>query len=214
MHKNLYFKIPELRLPDEFFSNTEVVGDPASSQILDFMNTSEQGQRTRLLQTSDKESDWVTGTIDEYVAKQLVEWCNEKFTIRFTNAYIIKTDPGKNGDWHCEGPLLQNRLCALNFLIQGDLGTTKAEWGTHKNYDVDPDFIDRYISKGVKHEDVDVVKEYVSEDNIPFFYNTACLHRSVNENCTSPRTVLSVSAPFNIGMKEITKMYENGTLFR
>ena len=27
-------------------------------------------------------------------------------------------------------------------------------------------------------------------------------------------TVLSVSAPFNIGMKEVTKMYENGTLLR
>jgi hypothetical protein len=214
MHENLYFKIPDIKLPDKFFSNTELIGDSASSQILDFMNTAEQGQRTRMLQTSDIYTTWHVGSIDEHETKKLVEWCNDMFTIRFTNAYIIKTDPGKNGDWHCEGPLLQNRLCALNFLIQGDLGTTKAEWGIHKNYDVDPDFIDRYISKGVKHEDVDIIEEYISEDNIPFFYNTACLHRSVNENCTSPRTVLSVSAPFNIGMKEVTKMYENGTLLR
>ena len=38
MHENLYFKIPDIKLPDEFFSNTEVIGDPASSQILDFIN--------------------------------------------------------------------------------------------------------------------------------------------------------------------------------
>ena len=100
MHKNLYFKIPELRLPDEFFSNTEVVGDPASSQILDFMNTSEQGQRTRLLQTSDKESDWVTGTIDEYVAKQLVEWCNERQTQVKTVTGIVKAHYYKIGYVH------------------------------------------------------------------------------------------------------------------
>lgn len=213
MHENLYFKVPEIKLPDEFFTKTEIVADVASDQMLDFINTGD-GQRGRLMQTSDIYSTWHVGSIGEDITKRLIEWCNEQFTIRFTNAYIIKTEPGENGDWHCEGPSFQNRLCALNFLIEGDLGTTKAQWGVHKHYDVDPDFIDRYISKGVKHEDVDIIDEYISLDNAPFFYNTACLHRSVNQDCTAPRTVLSVTAPFNIGVKEVKKMHEKGTLFR
>ena len=33
MHENLYFKIPDIKLPDKFFSNTELISDSAPFNI-------------------------------------------------------------------------------------------------------------------------------------------------------------------------------------
>ena len=74
--------------------------------------------------------------------------------------------------------------------IEGDLGTTKAQWGVHKHYDVDPDFIDRYISKGVKHEDVDIIDEYISLDNALFLI-IQHVYIDPTQTVQHPRTVLS-----------------------
>ena len=63
MHENLYFKVPEIKLPDEFFTKTEIVADVASDQMLDFINTGD-GQRGRLMQTSDIYSTWHVGLLE------------------------------------------------------------------------------------------------------------------------------------------------------
>ena len=136
-----------------------------------------------------------------------------------TSVSLLRTLPGQNGWWHCEGPMLRSRRCALNFLVEGELNKTKAEWGYCKLWgDLPPEQVE---TKGyVKAEYVPEMEvyengTYVSDVlNRGFFYNTMYLHRGVNENCNKHRTILSIALQENIDIHAVHKVYEQGKLFK
>ena len=161
-----------------------------------------------------------TGMTEEQnaeMSKELNEWANDLLDIRMTSVSILRSLPGKNGWWHCEGPSLRSRRCALNFLVEGKVGTTKAQWGYNKNWgNIAPEQVERmgYV-KTADVEHIEVLDEYVSPVlNRGFFYNTMYLHRSFNEECNKHRTICSIAVAENIDINIIHKKYLKGTLFK
>lgn len=211
----LYLEIPEVILPEQFYTATEPFMTPQQKQAMDFMsgtNLDASGNTNFIITT--KESTWETATVHPDTAKGLASWCRKTFNLKFSGVFFVRTKPNSVGPWHCEGPLMKGRQCALNFLIAGESGKTKAQWGVHKTIDTPPEEIEKYFSGAVPPEDVDIIGEYISKMHVPFFYNTACLHRSFNTSSTAHRTLLSVCLSDNIGISHVRAMYEKGTLFK
>ena len=213
--EDLFLEIPELSLPEKFYEVQEPFTSELQQKANDFMsglNLDSSGSANFI--TTTKDSPWETANIHPDTAKELLEWCRSHFTLKFCNVYFIRTKPGQCGPWHSEGPIFKSRRCALNFLVSGELGKCKAQWGVHKTIDVHPEEIEKHFAGAVPDDQVDVIAEYISREHVPFFYNTACLHRSFNESTDQPRTILSVSLFDSIGIAEIRKMLENGTLLK
>jgi len=224
-------------LPAEFALRGDV-GMKRNSQVdtnADYVYSLAQGK------TSSKEAGWYlegfgggnpnqqntpdtandgTGMTEEQnaeMSKELNAWANDLLDIRMTSVSLLRSLPGKNGWWHCEGPSLRSRRCALNFLVEGEVGTTKAQWGYNKNWgNVAPEQVERmgYV-KTADVEHIEVLDEYVSPVlNRGFFYNTMYLHRSFNEECTKHRTICSIAVAENIDINIVHKKYLKGTLFK
>ena len=211
----LFLEIPDLSLPTEFHTALDPHITPQQQQALDFMsgiNLPSAGF-TNFVTTSE-ESPWEVSTIHPGISKKLLTWCRETFNLKFYNVIFLRTKPNSIGPWHCEGPILKGRKCALNFLISGDDNNTKAEWGVHKTLDVHPEEIEQYFSGEVADNEVNKIAEYTSTKFLPFFYNTACLHRSFNQHADTPRVLLSVSVSENVTVKQIKSMYDKGVLFK
>ena len=211
----LYLEIPEITLPEQFRSVTEPFTSPQQQQAMAFMSGANFGsQNNSSLITTTKESSWEVSTVHPDVTKSLVAWCRQTFNLRFTTVIFIRTKPDSVGPWHCEGPIMKGRQCALNFLITGEPNKDKAQWGVHKTLDVHPEEVEKHFSGSVDEGDVSIIGEYVSKQFVPFFYNTACLHRSFNTSNTTYRTLLSVCLSDNISIHHVRDMYEKGTLFK
>jgi len=211
---DLFLPITDVKVPDFFYDIQESSANKFQQQATSFLHGQGIDPMNSVSHITTDKTNWETGTIKPEYSKEVLAWCNKTFNLKFVNAYIVKTGPYKNGPWHCEGPIFKTRRCALNFLVKGDLGTTKAQWGVHKHIETHPEEIEKHFSGAVPVDDVDVIAEYVSTDKQPFFYNTACLHRSCNESTDVPRTLLSVSIFESTGLKEIYAMYKKGTLLR
>ena len=211
----LYLEIPEIKLPDHFYDATEPFLSDQQKKAMDFMSgiNFDTGSNTNFITTTHK-SPWETATTRPEVSKELLAWCRDTFNLKFFAVYFVRTKPGGVGPWHCEGPILKGRRCALNFLITGELGKTHAQWGTHKTLDVHPEEIEKHFTGAVPTQDVGMIAEYTSKKFVPFFYNTACLHRSYNSSINTYRTLLSVSLSDNIGIDHVKRKYDNGTLFK
>tara|TARA_R110000744_G_scaffold204551_2_gene323342 strand:+ start:79 stop:798 length:720 start_codon:yes stop_codon:yes gene_type:complete len=235
-----YFEVPEITLPFDVLKYLDngklMLGD---DQIVD--NNSDYVDSLSQGKTSSKEAGWYlqgfgggnpnqqnlplledgTGMTEEQnadMSKELNEWANDLLDIRMTSVSLLRSLPGKNGWWHCEGPSLRSRRCALNFLVEGKVGTTKAQWGYNKKWgNIAPEQVERmgYI-KTADVEHIEVLDEYVSPVlNRGFFYNTMYLHRGVNEECPDTyRTICSIACAENIDINIIHKKYLNGTLFK
>ena len=235
-----YFEVPEITLPFDVLKYLDngklMLGD---DQIVD--NNSDYVDSLAKGKTSSKEAGWYlqgfgggnpnqqnlplledgTGMTEEQnadMSKELNEWANDLLDIRMTSVSLLRSLPGKNGWWHCEGPSLRSRRCALNFLVEGKVGTTKAQWGYNKKWgNIAPEQVERmgYI-KTADVEHIEVLDEYVSPVlNRGFFYNTMYLHRGVNEECPDTyRTICSIACAENIDINIIHKKYLNGTLFK
>lgn len=213
--EDLYLEIPELSLPERFYESQEIYSNEQQKQANDFLsgiNLDSSGSANFI--TTTKESSWEIGNIHPDIAKDLLEWCRSHFNLKFCNVYLIRTKPNNTGPWHSEGPIFKSRRCALNFLVSGELGKCKAQWGVHKTLDVHPEEIEKHFAGAVPEDDVEVIAEYISREHVPFFYNTACLHRSFNMSEDQPRTILSVSLFDTIGVAEIKKMLDKGTLLK
>jgi hypothetical protein len=146
-----YFEVPEITLPFDVLKYLDQ-GDlmQGDAQIVDtnadYVDSLNKGK------TSSKEAGWYlqgfgggnpnqqstslplladgTGMTEEQnatMSKELNEWANDLLDIRMTSVSLLRSLPGKNGWWHCEGPSLRSRRCALNFLVEGKLNTTKAQ---------------------------------------------------------------------------------------
>ena len=235
-----YFEVPEITLPFDvlnYLDNGKLMlgTDQIVDNNSDYVDSLSQGK------TSSKEAGWYlqgfgggnpsqqhlplledgTGMTEEQnadMSKELNEWANDLLDIRMTSVSLLRSLPGKNGWWHCEGPSLRSRRCALNFLVEGKVGTTKAQWGYNKKWgNIAPEQVERmgYI-KTADVEHIEVLDEYVSPVlNRGFFYNTMYLHRGVNEECPDTyRTICSIACAENIDINIIHKKYLNGTLFK
>jgi hypothetical protein len=237
-----YFEVPEITLPFDVLKYLDQ-GDlmQGDAQIVDtnadYVDSLNKGK------TSSKEAGWYlqgfgggnpnqqstslplladgTGMTEEQnatMSKELNEWANDLLDIRMTSVSLLRSLPGKNGWWHCEGPSLRSRRCALNFLVEGKINTTKAQWGYNKKWgNIAPEQVERmgYIkTEDVEH--IEVLDEYVSPVlNRGFFYNTMYLHRGVNEECTDTyRTICSIACAENIDINIVHKKYLKGTLFK
>jgi len=237
-----YFEVPEITLPFDVLKYLDQ-GDlmQGNDQIVDtnadYVDSLQQGK------TSSKEAGWYlqgfgggnphqqstslplladgTGMTEEQnatMSKELNEWANDLLDIRMTSVSLLRSLPGKNGWWHCEGPSLRSRRCALNFLVEGKVNTTKAQWGYNKKWgNIAPEQVERmgYI-KTTDVDHIEVLDEYVSPVlNRGFFYNTMYLHRGVNEECTDTyRTICSIACAENIDINIVHKKYLKGTLFK
>lgn len=235
-----YFEVPEIVLPFDVLKYLDQ-GDlmQGDAQILD--TNSDYVESLNKGQTSSKEAGWYlqgfgggnphqkaqplladgTGMTEEQnaqMSKLLNEWANDLLDIRMTSVSLLRSLPGKNGWWHCEGPTLRSRRCALNFLVEGKVGTTKAQWGYNKNWgNVPPEQVERmgYVkTEDVEH--IEVLDEYITPElNMGFFYNTMYLHRGVNEDCPNDyRTICSIACAENVDINIVYKKYQNGTLFK
>jgi len=235
-----YFEVPEITLPFDvlkYLDNGKLMkgDDQIVDNNADYVDSLAQGK------TSSKEAGWYlqgfgggnpsqqtlpllkdgTGMTEEQnadMSKELNEWANDLLDIRMTSVSLLRSLPGKNGWWHCEGPSLRSRRCALNFLVEGKVGTTKAQWGYNKKWgNIAPEQVERmgYI-KTADVEHIEVLDEYVSPIlNRGFFYNTMYLHRGVNEECPDNyRTICSIACAENIDINIVHKKYLKGTLFR
>lgn len=237
-----YFEVPEITLPFDVLKYLDQ-GDlmQGNDQIVDtnadYVDSLQQGK------TSSKEAGWYlqgfgggnphqqstslplladgTGMTEEQnatMSKELNEWANDLLDIRMTSVSLLRSLPGKNGWWHCEGPSLRSRRCALNFLVEGKVNTTKAQWGYNKKWgNIAPEQVERmgYI-KTTDVDHIEVLDEYVSPVlNRGFFYNTMYLHRGFNEECTDTyRTICSIACAENIDINIVHKKYLKGTLFK
>tara|TARA_B110000503_G_scaffold80548_1_gene123374 strand:- start:4333 stop:5052 length:720 start_codon:yes stop_codon:yes gene_type:complete len=235
-----YFEVPEITLPFDvlkYLDNGKLMlgNDQIVDNNADYVDSLAQGK------TSSKEAGWYlqgfgggnpnqqnlplladgTGMTEEQnadMSKELNAWANDLLNIRMTSVSLLRSLPGKNGWWHCEGPSLRSRRCALNFLVEGKVGTTKAQWGYNKKWgNIAPEQVERmgYI-KTADVDHIEVLDEYVSPVlNRGFFYNTMYLHRGVNEECSDTyRTICSIACAENIDINIIHKKYLNGTLFK
>jgi hypothetical protein len=235
-----YFEVPEITLPFDvlkYLDNGKLMlgNDQIVDNNADYVDSLAQGK------TSSKEAGWYlqgfgggnpnqqnlplladgTGMTEEQnadMSKELNAWANDLLNIRMTSVSLLRSLPGKNGWWHCEGPSLRSRRCALNFLVEGKVGTTKAQWGYNKKWgNIAPEQVERmgYI-KTADVDHIEVLDEYVSPVlNRGFFYNTMYLHRGVNEECPDTyRTICSIACAENIDINIIHKKYLNGTLFK
>lgn len=237
-----YFEVPEITLPFDVLKYLDQ-GDlmQGDDQIVDtnadYVDSLKQGK------TSSKEAGWYlqgfgggnphqqsgtlplladgTGMTEEQnatMSKELNEWANDLLDIRMTSVSLLRSLPSKNGWWHCEGPSLRSRRCALNFLVEGKINTTKAQWGYNKKWgNIAPEQVERmgYIkTEDVEH--IEVLDEYVSPVlNRGFFYNTMYLHRGVNEECPDTyRTICSIACAESIDINIVYKKYLKGTLFK
>ena len=163
-----YFEVPEITLPFDVLKYLDQ-GDlmQGDAQIVDtnadYVDSLNKGK------TSSKEAGWYlqgfgggnphqqstslplladgTGMTEEQnatMSKELNEWANDLLDIRMTSVSLLRSLPGKNGWWHCEGPSLRSRRCALNFLVEGKINTTKAQWGYNKKWgNIAPEQVER-----------------------------------------------------------------------
>ena len=213
--ENLFLQLPELAMPVSLRNKTEPHVTKQQQQAIDLMSGVgfDSSQGTNFI-TTPRESSWETSTVHPDTAKELTAWCRNTFNLKFSGVFYIRTKPDSIGPWHSEGPLLKGRQCALNFMIQGQEGVTSAQWGEHKHIDVPPDEIEKHFSGIVPDTDVDVIGQLHNSLYTPFFYNTACLHRSYNVNSDKSRILLSVCVADNITVKQIQKMHSNNRLIK
>ena len=212
---DLCFELPELRIPDIYRDKLEPHVTPQQQQAMDLMSgvgLDRSGSANFI--TTAKESAWETTTVHPDTAKGLSTWCRQTFNLKFSGVFFVRTKPNSIGPWHCEGPNLKGRQCALNFLISGEPGKTKAQWGVHKHIDVAPEEIEKFFSGAVPETDVDIIGEHTSSLYVPFFYNTACLHRSFNQSSDQHRTLLSVCVADNVTVRQIKELHLKGKLLR
>lgn len=209
----LYLEIPEIRLPEKFHNTTEPFVTPQHQQAMDFISGANFGTKTGMIDTTSG-STWEVSAIHPSINKELVAWCRKTFSLQFNTGVFIRTSPDSIGPWHCEGPLMKGRQCALNFLVQSEEGHSKAQWGVHKHIDIHPNQIEKHFAGAVDDTDVEIIGEYVSQKFVPFFYNTACLHRSFNTSADTYRTILSVCLPSEIGIEHVQNLYSKGKLLK
>ncbi len=235
-----YFEVPEITLPFDvlkYLDNGKLMqaNDKIIDTNADYVDSLQQGK------TSSKEAGWYisgfgggnpnqkyqplledgTGMTEEQnadMSKELNNWANDLLDIRMTSVTLLRSLPGKNGWWHCEGPSLRSRRCALNFLVEGEVGTTKAQWGYNKKWgNIAPEQVERmgYI-KTADVSQIEILDEYVSPaHNVGFFYNTMYLHRGVNEGSPNTyRTICSIACAENIDINIVHNKYLKGTLFK
>ena len=209
----LYLELPQLRLPEFFWDKLEPHVTPQQQQALNLMSgVGLDGSGSTDFITTSKESSWETSTVHPDTAKQLSAWCRSTFNLKFSGVFFVRTKPNSIGPWHCEGPNIKGRQCALNFMISGEPGKTKAQWGAHKYIDAPPEEAEKYFSGAVPETDVDIIGEHTSSMYVPFFYNTSCLHRSFNESSDQYRTLLSVCVSDNVTVKQIHELHSKGRL--
>lgn len=210
---DLYLELPQLSIPLHFRNALEPHVTQQQKMAMDLMSGVglDSSGSTNFITTS-KESSWETSTVHPDTAKGLSAWCRQTFNLKFSGVFFVRTKPNSIGPWHCEGPNIKGRQCALNFMISGDPGKTKAQWGMHKHIDVAPEEIEKHFSGIVPESDVNVIGEHASSLYVPFFYNTACLHRSFNESSDQYRTLLSVCVADNVTVKQIKEMHDKGRL--
>ena len=209
-----FFEVPELELP---FDVMNFVGkDESDDKHLSFMMGYDSHRAD--MSNASKPTGMTEQTNIE-MSKLIREWAKDTFTIRTTSVSFLRTLPGQNGWWHCEGPVLRSRRCALNFLVEGEINKTRAEWGYCKLWgDLPPEQVE---TKGyIKTEHVDEMEvydnaTYVSDVlNRGFFYNTMYLHRGVNEDSKMHRTILSIAVQENLDIQAVHKVYQEGKLFK
>lgn len=234
-----YFEVPEIKLP------FDVMRYVADEQLMDgedriYDGNSDYLDRLKNNRTASKEAGWYlqgfggtgaqktqgatlsegTGMTEEQnpeMSKLLKEWAHDTLTIRMTSVSLLRTLPGHNGWWHCEGPVLRSRRCALNFLVEGDVGVTSTEWGYNKVWgDLPPEQVE--LKGYVKSEylpEMEVYETYINDEiGKGFFYNTMYLHRGVNDTCNSYRTILSIACQENLDINVVWKKYQEGSLFK
>lgn len=236
-----YFEIPELKLP---FNVLQYVNEEEVMKADDRIDDGNHSYVDKLKrqEATSMDAGWYmrafggqggtgqggygetlsvgTGMTEEQhpdMSKIIKEWANDTFNIRMTSSLLLRTLPGQNGWWHCEGPSLRSRRCALNFLVEGDIGNTSAQWGYNKSWgNVPPEQVEKMGY--VKTEDVDnieVLDEFESPTlNTGFFYNTMYLHRGVNTQSNVRRSILSISVAENIDIEGVYKLYNSGKLFK
>ena len=237
-----YFEVPEIELPFDVMKYVHQEDDLMEKDDQIFDGNSDYLDKLQQGRTASKEAGWYlqgfggtgaektqgatlsesTGMTEEQnaeMSKLLREWSKDTFTLRMTSVSLLRTLPGQNGWWHCEGPMLRSRRCALNFLVEGELNKTKAEWGYCKLWgDIPPEQVEQkgYVkAEYVPEMEVYENGTYVSDVlNRGFFYNTMYLHRGVNENCNKHRTILSIALQENIDIHAVHKVYEQGKLFK
>lgn len=236
-----YFEVPELKLPfdvlqyvdDEKVMKADDRVDDGNHSYVDklkrqeatsmdagwymraFGNTGGTGQGGYGETLSD-----ATGMSEEQhpdMSKIVREWANDLLNIRMTSCMLLRTLPGKDGYWHCEGPQLRSRRCALNFLVEGNIGKTSAQWGYNRSWgNLPPEQVE--LQGYVKKEDADnieILDEYESPElNTGFFYNTMYLHRGTNSKSDIRRSILSISVAESVDIQGVYKLYQAGKLFK
>jgi hypothetical protein len=212
---DLFLELPQLRMPLLFRDKLKPHVTKQQQQAMDLMSGVGVGSApSTTFTTPSRESPWETTTVHPETTKGLSAWCRQTFNLKFSGVFFVRTKPNSIGPWHCDGPDINGRRCALNFMISGEPGKTTAQWGIHKHIDVDPEEIEKYFSGMVPETDVDIIGEHTSSLYVPFFYNTACLHRSFNQLSDQYRTLLSVCVADNIIVRQIKEMHSKGRLIR
>jgi len=216
-----YFEVPEIELPFDVMDYVDANANQEASskgQYLWMMGYDHNSKNTKDGSALSEE----TGMSEQQnaeMSKLLREWAKDTFTIRTTSVSFLRTLPGQNGWWHCEGPAFRGRRCALNFLVEGDVQNTKAEWGYCKLWgDVPAEQVEHkgfikpeYLPEMEVYDDGTYQSDVL---NRGFFYNTMYLHRGVNENSKMHRTILSIAVQENLDIQAVYKVYQEGKLFR
>ena len=211
------FPIPEVKLPEEF----GVWIDKNSTDQLNQMQQYLGGDL--FFPKGHGDNRYSNGPFSvelahhEYI-KIIREWIKDTFNVQIANVFHVRTAPGKNGLWHCEGPAMSNRRVTFNFMVRGEENNTGSQWGINPNWTETVDPLDESAEtfgqlNAEEQENIQVVEEITNDKMFEcFVYNTTFLHRSINENSNTERVLLSATLPEKFNMQIIRKMYEDGKL--
>lgn len=205
------FTIPELRVPKEFSIWIDKDSSDQQKQIQQFLGNTIYNQN---------QSDFAVELAHHDYIKLIREWANDTFNIPIANAFHVRTAPNKNGIWHCEGPTLSSRRMAFNFLVKGEPGNTGSQWGIYPEWATTRSPLDESAERygQIKEENqskVEVMGEHTNNTMYECFaYNTTILHRSINENSSTERVLLSLTIPEKFSMALVQKMYNEGNLIK
>ena len=170
-----YFEVPEIELPFDVMNYVDK--DESGNEHLNFM-MGYDSHRADMSNTSKPTG--MTEQTNIEMSKLIREWAKDTFTIKTTSVSFLRTLPGQNGWWHCEGPVFHTRQCALNFPVFGDFEKSEAQWATFPRFkNIDPRENEKHgFVTQTDMKETEMLCRWTNQ-TVPGFQNTMIMNRII-----------------------------------
>lgn len=188
-----FFNIPELVLPEEFFSI------PYVQHPMDFLSPTGKGLGGDTFQYRAVPTNWHS------IIKSLLE---NNTNLTFGALTLLNTNANGSSPWHSEGPNSFGRQCALNFMISGDFENSYVQWCKKDDADIRTNDMS---GAWWEHDNIEILAEHRMTPKTATVYNTMHWHRVFN---FTDKNRIVISAAINNPIEEIFDMYKSGRLLK